>query len=170
MRLTKNFEKCDLRTYSDTLLVLLANTENAFLESGQKPGVDYSFRDIAQCASELAKAELFKDKDLILEDKDRVQPMRLDPPSAITDRKNFKYPENWNFEDYLQFLFLCGTTNTDFIRGSNGHAWRILHEKFGVPRNQAQVLNDKLTERFDSQFRELIVVLIGNHLDSRGAA
>ena len=61
-RLIKGFESYDGSTIIDFSLIVAWNIETAFLESGMKPGLDYTALDIMKLAFQIA-AE--KDKDYV---------------------------------------------------------------------------------------------------------
>jgi hypothetical protein len=49
-RLTREFSTYDASTMTDLLSILMANIEDALIQSGATPGVDYTFRDLATWA------------------------------------------------------------------------------------------------------------------------
>lgn len=52
-RLTREFSSTDPTVITDLLSILMANIEDSLLQSGAKPGVDYTFRDLAGWAMPL---------------------------------------------------------------------------------------------------------------------
>lgn len=156
MRLTRNFEKCALESYQDLLMVMLANTENAFLQSQQIPGVDYNFRDIVQCTTALARSDQFNEKTLTLEDVDRTKKDTRTFIDVDASSKNFKQLSNWNFEDFLKFIAFHNAHQSKHLKDTRGHSHDILYTRFGVPRSQTSSLREALTKKFGDQFDEWI--------------
>jgi hypothetical protein len=57
-RLIKSFEKYDEQTLTDHLSFLARDIEDAMLQCGGVPGIDYTFMDIFKLASQLATTTL----------------------------------------------------------------------------------------------------------------
>lgn len=154
-RLTRSYERCDLSTYTDLLGAMLANTENAFLQAQQQPGIDYTFRDIVNCTVALASSQHWMQKDLILEDLDRSLNIQLAADVSVPAGINFSHVENWNFEHYLKLLHFIETVPTKLKRKTIGCTLEILHKKFNVPNNKTGIVLTQLLAKFEGAEEEL---------------
>ena len=63
-RLIKEFEQTDPNTLEDLLMIMARNIEDSLIQSGAKPGKDFSFLDIYKLAQPFA-LEVFKKNDKI---------------------------------------------------------------------------------------------------------
>lgn len=120
-RLTRQYERCDLKTLTDFLATTIANVENACLQAGGIPGEDYSFADLLSIAVGIINAAPKQDLELTLAD---IEPT---PTRTATPQRAFSH-------EVLHAM----AARLEVLRASNAKtAMRILASEFGMTEHDA---------------------------------